>query len=33
MFNYNVTINSEQVMSLKITIQPCPFCYNVNINS
>jgi len=33
MFNYNVSMNSQRVMSLKTAIQPCPFRYNVNINS
>jgi len=32
MFNYNVNINSEQVMSLKTDYYPCMINYNVNIN-
>jgi len=32
MFNYNVNINPEQVMSLKTTIQLSLFHYNVIIN-
>jgi len=32
LFRYNVTINSQQVLSLKTDHQPCLFHYNVTIN-